>query len=112
MELSKTNIVFLVLLGTILVLSYILIFRKSDTQIVIEPFDDTLLREEIAKSDSIANHWQQVASDYQYSAALSEAKSDSIEIAKQKLQQDYDEMYKFNSTASSNQLDSVIRANW
>jgi hypothetical protein len=111
MKLSKSNIAIFILLGIILILAYILIFRKPDS-IVVLPFDDTKLRKEIAKSDSVATYWKQKAVDFQNKALYFEAKSDGLELLKPQIYNYYDQIYKFNSTASGSELDSVIRANW
>jgi hypothetical protein len=108
---SKSNIVIFILLGTILILGYILIFRKPEP-IEVKPFDDTELRKEIAKSDSIAASWQQKAEAFQKDAIYYEAKADGLEVLKPQIHNYYDQIYKFNSTASSSELDSIIRANW
>ena len=108
---SKSNIAIFILLGIILILGYILIFRKPDP-IGVEPFDDTELRKEIAVSDSIAKHWENKAQQFQVDARYYEAKADGLELLKPQIHNYYDQIYSFNSTASSSELDSVIRANW
>jgi len=111
MKLSKTHIALIALFGIILVLLYILIFRKPDP-IDVPAFDDTVLREEIAQKDSLAIAWKNIAQSHELRANKYEAKSDSLEQTKPQIKHYYHEIYTFNSTANSSQLDSVIRANW
>lgn len=109
-HLTISNIIYLVLLLVILVQMYMLIFRKPD--VVVQPFDDTELREEIAEKDSLANYWQAVASSWQAEAEKYEAKSDSLEQTKVVIKHHYHEIYKAIPDGTSVQLDSIIRANW
>jgi hypothetical protein len=111
MKLSKSNISIFILLGIILVLAYILTFRKQDP-IEVPAFDDNELRKEITKSDSVASHWEQKAKSFRDDALYYEAKADGLEVLKPQIKNYYDKIYKFNSTASNRERDSIIRANW
>jgi hypothetical protein len=107
---SKSNIIYGILLLVILVLLYIVIFRKPE--VVVEPFDETPLREEIAKKDSIAQFWENEAHKWETVAHSYEAKSDSLETLKPQIQEHYGNTYKIIPDGTNVVLDSIIRANW
>lgn len=91
-------------------LLYLLFFNKEE--VTVEPFDDSALRLEIQVKDSLADHWQDIARTQQIIALKALSERDSIEVSKTNTKIYYREIYKFNSTATNSQLDSVIRANW
>lgn len=107
---KSINWPYAILIGIILVMGYFLIFRKPAT--IVEPFDETPLRNEIAKKDSISNHWEQEAAAWQNLANIEGDKADSLEKYKPSIKYYYEKKYTFNANATVLQLDSVIRANW
>tara|TARA_R110000868_G_C10836883_1_gene759756 strand:+ start:224 stop:559 length:336 start_codon:yes stop_codon:yes gene_type:complete len=111
MKFSKSNILTIILFSIILILSYIIIFRKSEP-IGVLPFDDTELLNKITISDSIITYWKYKSIGFENKALYFKTKADSLQLLKPQINNYYDQIYKFNSTASGNELDSVIRANW
>jgi len=109
-NLSKSTIAFIILFGIILILLYILIFRKSDTQV--EKFDDTALRTEIKTQNKLIKSWEKIANSAITNANKHIARADSLEKLTPEVKHYYHEIYNFNSNANTSQLDSVIRANW
>jgi len=107
---KSTNIVFAVLLGIILIMGYFLIFNQPAP--IVEPFDDSVLREEIRIQDSIGTYWQQESALWQLRAEELGHRSDSLEKLKPSIKNYYNEKYLFNSNADINQLDSIIRTSW
>lgn len=107
---QSTKIAFAVLIGIILIMGYFLIFNQPAP--VVEPFDDSTLREEIRIQDSIGSYWKQESLLWQTLAVKLESKNDSLEKLKPSIINYYNEKYIFNANADINQLDSVIRANW
>ena len=107
---NKSNIILGILLIIIFGLTAYIIF--SDPVEVVEAFDEGPLREEIRLQDSIANHWQEESEAWQNIARIAEDKVDSLESLKPKIYEDHDSQINFNSTATDQQLDSVIRSNW
>ena len=107
---SKTNIVIgtalLVILGLI---SYIII---NEPIRVIDAFDEAPLREQIRLRDSIADHWEQESEAWRLVARIAEDKVDSLEKLKPQIYEDHNNQINFNSTATDQQLDSVIRSAW
>ena len=91
-------------------MGYFMIFNQPTP--IVEPFDDSQLREEIRIQDSIANHWKQESTKWQSVAAIFGHKSDSLEHLKPSIIYYYGKKYTFNANATSSQLDSVIRASW
>ena len=79
---------------------------------VIEPFDETPFREEIARQDSIADLWKEEFIKQQTIAKEALNKVDSLEKLKPSINEDHDNQINLNASASDQQLDSVIRANW
>lgn len=106
----KTNIILAGLLITIFGLIAYIIFSSPTT--VVEPFDETPFRTEIARKDSLATHWQDISKAWQNIALQAEDKVDSLEQLKPDIYIDHDGQINFNTTASDHQLDSVIRSNW
>lgn len=106
----KASHIIIGLLAIILILAVLLIVRKPNP--VVEPFDDTQLREEIRVKDSIADYWQAVSEYWEAIAVVSEAKSDSLQSLKPTIKYKYEKIYEFNAIANDSQLDSVIRSNW
>ena len=106
----KSNIILAGLLITIFGLITYIIFSSPTT--VVEPFDEIPFRKEIARRDSIATHWQDVSQAWQAIALRAEDKIDSLKQLKPDIYINHDNQINFNSTASNNQLDSVIRSNW
>ncbi len=101
---TKTNIIIGALLIGVLILGYIVIYRKSDT--VVELFDDTELRDSIKIAQQNAVYWE----DYAHGV---ERERDLIKEQKQKVRYVYKPQYIYiNNTANIDQLDSVIRTNW
>jgi len=98
------------LLGIILILACVLIFRKP--KIVVEGFDDTELRKQIELEKQNAEYWESEAKRWHSVADSALVMSDSLQNLKPQIKYVYHEIYKFNSTATTTQLDSVIRANW
>ena len=112
MQMSKTNWIISGLLAVILVLAAILIFRKPNTVTVVEPFDDTELREQIRVKDSVATYWESEAARWHSVADSAIAVSDSLETFKPGIKKHYDGIYKTIPDANVIGLDSIIRANW
>lgn len=110
MNQRSTNIAFAILIGIILVMGYFLIFKQPVPEI--PRFDDTALRKEIARNDSLAQHWIEESLRLRILADSLMVKNDSLEKVKPKIKNYYNEIYNFNATANRMQLDSVIRANW
>lgn len=107
---SKTNIILGSLLIIIFGLVAYIIFSKPNK--VIEPFNETKLRLQIARQDSLTIHWQKESEAWQLAANIAENKVDSLEQLKQDINEDHDQDIQFNATATIMQLDSVIRSNW
>jgi len=107
---NKTNIAIGVLLLIIVVLTGYIILK--DPVVVIKPFDDGPLREEIRLEDSISTHWKDQAQAWQKVASILEHRVDSLQKIKISINNDYNDQINFNSTATNAQLDSFIRANW
>ena len=106
----KNNITYIVLLGIILVLLYILIFRQPTT--IVEPFDDTELREQIRLKDSTASYWEENALYWLGVSADHEQRADSLENIKTNIKNEYSPTYKAIPGATATQRDSILRANW
>lgn len=98
------------LLAVILLLACILIFRKPKT--VVEEFDKTPYLEQIEIERKKAEFWEAKATKMQTIADGALKLSDSLQNIKPTIKHVYHEIYKFNSTATTTQLDSVIRSNW
>jgi hypothetical protein len=107
---KSINWPYAILIGIILIMGYYLIFNKPD--VVIEPFDEAPLREEIRLADSISLHWKEEAALMQALADSEKHKSDSLEKFKPSIKYYYEKKYTFNANADILQLDSVVRANW
>jgi hypothetical protein len=107
---TRANWIIIGLLGVIFTLVVILIVRKPAT--IVEPFDDSALREEIRLKDSVALYWELEAGLWHDFADSTLVLADSLENSKPTIKKFYHEKYKFNSTATTVQLDSVIRTNW
>lgn len=105
-----TNIIIAGLLVTVFILVAYIILKEPVK--VVEPFDETPLRKEIAKKDSTARYWQDESAYQESRADHFELKVDSLEALKPKIHEDHDNQINFNATATDQQLDSVIRANW
>lgn len=106
----KPNHIIWALLGVILILILILVFRKPDP--VVERFDEQHYLDLIESEEKKAAYYQLEAERWQSKADSAMAVSDSLEKLKPEIQHHYHEIYKFNSTATTVQLDSVIRSNW
>ena len=96
----------------LIILGLIIYIIVSEPTPVVEPFDEGPLREQIRLTDSVANHWQEESEAWQNVARIAEDKVDSLESLKPKIYEDHDSQINFNSTATDQQLDSVIRSNW
>lgn len=107
---STNNIAYIILIGIILIMGYFMIFKTPAP--IVEPFDDSALREEIRVQDSIGSYWHQQSDLWQHEAEVLGHKSDSLEKLKPSIKEYYNEKYNFNRNANITQLDSVIRANW
>jgi hypothetical protein len=79
---------------------------------IVEKFDEAPLREEIRLKDSLAGHWEQEAEAWSHIARTAEDKVDSLEQLKPQIYENHSNQINFNATATDQQLDSVIRANW
>lgn len=102
--LSKTNIIIGALLIGVLILGYIVIYRKPNT--VIELFDDTPYRDSIKTALQEVAYWE----DYAHGV---ERERDLIKQQKQQVRYVYKPQYIYiYNDANVSQLDSVIRANW
>jgi len=101
--LSKTNIVVFSLALVILILLGILIFRKPETIIEVEPFDDTQLKEEILQLTSDNTRLATRVTQLQQ-------ERDSIGEIKAEVKIIYREKIKHISTAGLTKLDSIIRS--
>jgi hypothetical protein len=98
------------MLGIILVLIYYI--SVSDSGNVVEPFDDSKIRNQIRQRDSLINIYElRFDSLMSISDSLTSV-NDSLENIKPDIENQYDEIYKFNRDANATQLDSVIRASW
>jgi hypothetical protein len=107
---NKTNLILGILLVLIFGLIAYIIF--SEPVKVIEPFDDSFLREEIRLQDSTSNYWQNNSKYWESKADSFELKVDSLEALKSDVYEKYDKQIELNNTANAHQLDSFIRANW
>jgi len=109
-NLNKPTLINFISLGIILILLYILIFRKPD--LPIEKFDETSLRNEIEVQKNLVKSWEKIANSAVKNADKHIARADSLEKLKPQVKHYYHEIYTFNSNANTSQLDSVIRSNW
>ena len=100
---SKTNIIIGVLLLVVLVLFYIVIYRKPEP--VIELFDDTVYRDSIKTALQNVAYWEDYAQDIEHDR-------DRIREQKQQVRYVYKTQYIYINTADVDQLDSIIRTNW
>jgi hypothetical protein len=102
--LSKTNIIIGSLFIAVLILSYIVLYRKPETEIQL--FDDQPYRDSIAQAMESAVYWKD------YAVKMEE---DRDEITKQKQQVRYvykpQYIYIYDADVTIDQLDSIIRAN-
>lgn len=110
----KSTKTILILFGIMLLtifglVAYIII---SEPVPVVEPFDEGPLREEIRLKDSVATFWEAESATWQEAAKIAEDKVDSLETLKQPIYENHSDQIKFNASATDQQLDSVIRANW
>jgi len=78
----------------------------------VDKFDDTSLRKQIQKQDSISNYWQNKSLYWESIAYSYELQIDSLEALKPTIEKEYDEKIKFNNSATIIQLDSIIRSTW
>ena len=102
--LSKTNIIIGSLFIAVLILSYIVLFRKPETEIQL--FDDQPYRDSIATATENAIYWKD-------QAIRMEEERDQIRQQKQQVRYVYKLQYIYlYNNADIDQLDSVIRANW
>ena len=106
----RSNIIYSVLLGIILVLVYVLIFRQSAT--IVEPFDDTEIREKLEQEAAKSLYWEQLATKWEQNALQEEAKSDSLEKIKSDITDDYSKTYNIIPDSDLDGLDSILFANW
>tara|TARA_R110002167_G_scaffold72625_1_gene204028 strand:+ start:333 stop:662 length:330 start_codon:yes stop_codon:yes gene_type:complete len=107
---NKTNIIFGILLIVIFALVTYIIF--SEPTIIGEAFDESSLREEIRLEDSTSGYWQKESIAWHNIANVLGNKSDSLANLKPSIKYYYNEKYTFNTNATTNQLDSVIRSIW
>ena len=107
---KRSNIIFNVLLAIILVLLYVLIFRQPAT--IVEPFDDTELREKLDEEAAKSLYWEQLATKWEQKALQEEAKSDSLEKIKSDITDDYSKTYDIIPDSDIDGLDSILFANW
>lgn len=107
---NKTNIIIGILLLIVFGLVAYLIFSAPIEEVT--PFDETALREQIKMQEDLTKHWQDESEVWQNKATLALDKVDSLEKLKPQIYEDYNDQIDFNSTATNQQLDSVIRANW
>lgn len=112
MKFSLNHIITGSLLTIVLILSFILIFRKPEEKLVVEPFDDTKLREQIELEKQNALFWEQKALLWQNIATKAIQKSDSLENLKPNIKNHYEKTYNHIDTADVHELDSIIRSNW
>jgi len=91
-------------------MGYFLIFGSPET--VVEEFDESQLREQIRLADSTSLHWEEESVAWHNLANILGDKSDSLETFKPSIKYYYNEKYTFNTNATTNQLDSVIRSIW
>lgn len=99
---TKTNIIIGVLLLGVLVLLYIVIYRKPEP--VVELFDATPYEDSIKTSTQNAAYWED------YAHQLEEEK-DALSAQKQTIRYVYETQYIYARTANLDQLDSIVRAN-
>ena len=109
-QMRKSSIIIIGLLVTVFILIGYLVLQGSDEVIV--PFDETPLRKEIHEKDSLLTVYQDEAATWHNIAQTAINTADSLSHLTPEIKHHYHEIYKFNSTASNSQLDSVIRANW
>ena len=107
---NKINIVFVILL--LIIFGLIVYIILSKPVVPVEKFDDTVLREQIRKQDSITIHWQKESIHWQNLATSYELKVDSLEALKPIIHEKYNKQIKFNNSANMLQLDSIIRSTW
>ena len=107
---NKTNII----IGTALLVIFALIayIIINEPIRVVEAFDEGPHREQIRLRDSVADHWEKESQAWTHVAHLLENKVDSLEKLKSQIYEDHNDQINFNSTATIQQLDSVIRSNW
>jgi hypothetical protein len=98
---KKSNIIFGILLFIILVLLYIVIFRKPDP--VIEPFDDSEQVQEIERLEAEVDSLNVLVGQ-------NNSERDTIVEYKDRVKTIYREKYIYINTANASQLDSIIRA--
>ena len=87
-------------------------FLVKNPRVEVEPFDDTELLLKIQKADGTATYWKEQSEYWQVIATENRLLIDSLENIKPQIQVHYEKIYDFTSTATTNELDSLIRANW
>jgi len=108
-QVSKTSIIIVVLILIVLIEAVVLFTRPVS---IITPFDDSQLRREISILDSTSSFWESRSLHWAlYADSVMKINTD-LENQKPIIQIQYRERYNFNNSASTIQLDSVIRANW
>lgn len=106
---KETKIIAGLLLVIFALIVYI-IMRAPD--VVVEPFDEKPLRDEIARRDTAIAYWSKKAKDHYWQSVMLQNRADSLEETKVVIKHHYHEIYRDIPTASNQQLDSIIRTNW
>ena len=107
---SKSNLIHFILLGALLVCLYLLIIRKP--KVIVEPFDDSALLEQIRLKDSAATYWEADATYWLNISVDHERRADSLENIKTNTKNEYSPIYQAIPGATATQRDSILRANW
>jgi hypothetical protein len=96
----------------VIILGLVYYISSSDSGSIVEPFDDSNIRNEIKQRDSLISIYEMRFDSLMSISDSLVSVNDSLESIKPNINNQYGKIYKFNSNANATQLDSVVRANW
>jgi hypothetical protein len=96
----------------VIIIGLVYYITLGDSGSVVEPFDDSKIRNQIRQRDSLIGIYEMRFDSLMSISDSLTSVNDSLENIKPAIQNQYDEIYKFNRSANATQLDSVIRASW
>lgn len=106
----KPKYIIVTLLGIILILSLVIIFKKPDS--VVEEFDTSELEQKLEYEMERAQFWQKEASHWHQVADSALYVNDSLKQIEPIIITHYEKVYQAIPDGTNVQLDSIIRSNW
>ena len=106
---SKPTLI-IALLSLIVIVETGILLGRPDS--IIEPFDDSLLMEDIKNKNNLINFWQSESERFSRAVDSINIMIDSLEAIEPKIKHHYHEIYLDIPNASNAKLDSILRSNW